>query len=147
MCLIYLQLYRCSQTTGLKLAKEPLEIESIGDRDMGRIQTYLERVGKAQQIHILFVVIPDSGPTYSKIKQHAEINYGVLTQCIKGGTIFRKRNDGSTISNILLKVNAKLNGTNHKLTQSAILTASPKKVMIIGADVTHPSPEMKSIPR
>lgn len=109
----------------------------------------MENVGQAQKIHILFVVIPDSGPTYSRIKTMAEIenNFGVLTQCIKGGTIFRKRNDGSTISNILLKVNAKLNGTNHKLQTSPILNDAPGKVMIIGADVTHPSPEMKSIPR
>lgn len=59
--------------------------------------------------------------------------------------MFKKRNDGSTISNILLKVNAKLNGTNHKLQASPIL--SGKKVMVIGGDVTHPSPEQKFIPR
>lgn len=107
----------------------------------------LERIGREKKVQIVFVIIPDSGPTYAKIKQKAEINYGVLTQCIKGGTVFRKRNDGSTISNICLKVNAKLNGTNYKLQSSAILSQMPGKVMVIGADVTHPSPEQKTIPR
>lgn len=99
---------------------------------------------KNEGIRILFCVIPDSGPTYAKIKQLAEMRVGVLTQCIKGGTVFKKRNDGSTISNILLKVNAKLNGTNHRLNDSPILY---EKSMLIGADVTHPSPDQKSIPR
>lgn len=143
------QLSRISQSNGLQLAERPQEIDTIGDREMDRIKRYMENVGKEQKIHILFVVIPDSGPTYSRIKQMAEIenNFGVLTQCVKGGTIFRKRGDPSTISNILLKVNAKLNGTNHKVQTSPILNSSPGKVMILGADVTHPSPEMKMIPR
>lgn len=141
-----MQLYRCSVPTNLQLAERPADIQTIGDRELNRIQKYMEQAGKQQKIHILFVVIPDSGPTYSKIKQAAEINYGVLTQCIKGGTVFRKRSDGSTISNILLKVNAKLNGTNHKLQSSPIISASPGKIMVMGADVTHPSPEQRSIP-
>lgn len=120
-------------------------METVGDRDLRRIGSELEMIGKQKKIDILFCVIPDSGPTYAKIKQMAEIQSGVLTQCIKGGTVFRKRNDGSTISNILLKVNAKLNGTNHKLLTMPIL--ANKKCMVIGADVTHPSPEQKLIPR
>lgn len=140
-----------SQSSGLNLANRPDEIKNISDRDNRRvadmIDKELSRIGKEKKVQIVFVVIPDSGPTYATIKQRAEINHGVLTQCIKGGTVFRKRRDGSTISNILLKVNAKLNGTNHKLQSSAILSQSPGKVMVIGADVTHPSPEQKTIPR
>lgn len=133
------------------MAEEPNEIRSIGDRDFRRTEQMMdkemERFGKERKVQIVFVIVPDSGPTYAKVKQKAEINYGVLTQCIKGNTVFRKRNDGSTISNILLKVNAKLNGTNHKLQSSAILSKAPGKIMVIGADVTHPSPEQKTIPR
>lgn len=111
--------------------------------DNHNIQNELEKA-KKEGIRILFCVIPDSGPTYAKIKQLAEIRIGVLTQCIKGGTVFKKRTDGSTISNILLKCNAKLNGTNHRLNDSPILYG---KCMLIGADVTHPSPDQKNIPR
>lgn len=131
----------------MNLADSPDEIKNVSDREERLIESELERFGKEKKVQIVFVIIPDSGPTYAKIKQKAEINHGVLTQCIKGGTVFRKRKDGSTISNILLKVNAKLNGTNYKLQSSAILTKTPGKVMVIGADVTHPSPEQKTIPR
>ncbi|KAJ6641425.1 Protein argonaute-2, partial [Pseudolycoriella hygida] len=138
------KLQQYSVPTGLQLAAKPVTIQSYGETH--KIEAFLHKVGQGQQIHIVFVVIPASGSNYSKIKQMAEINYGVLTQCIKSGTVLRKRKESSTISNILLKVNAKLNGTNHKLQASPILTAAPGKVMVIGADVTHPSPEQRSIP-
>lgn len=110
------------------------------DRD---IDATLNRI-KANNANILFCVIPDSGDAYAKIKQSAELRCGVLTQCIKAATLFRKGTDVSTASNILLKVNAKLNGTNHKLQRSPVVDDN---CMFIGADVTHPSPDQSSIPR
>lgn len=107
------------------------------DRTLGAI--------KEKQCNVLFCVIPDRGDSYARVKQAAELRCGVLTQCIKAFTVSRKGNDGSTISNILLKVNAKLNGFNHKLQNSPIL--SKHKCMVIGADVTHPSPDQQKIPR
>ena len=49
-----------------------------------------------------------------KVKQVAELNVGVLTQCLKSFTVQRKLNPATT-GNILLKVNAKLDGVNHSL--------------------------------
>lgn len=101
---------------------------------------------KQNNCRILFCIIPDFGNAYAPTKQAAEIRCGMLTQCIKAGTVFRKGGDPSTINNILLKVNAKLNGTNHKLqdTASPILKGD---CMVLGADVTHPSPDQTRIPR
>lgn len=127
----------------MNLAERADFIQDVDSRDIRKIQGEMDRA-KAEGIRILFCIIPDSGPTYAKIKQTAELQVGILTQCIKGGTVFKKRNDGSTISNILLKVNAKLNGTNHRLNASPILY---DKCMIVGADVTHPSPDQRDIPR
>lgn len=127
------------------MAPKPEDIKTISDRQKNDIRQEINKIGRNGIVKILFVVVPDGGSMYAEIKQMAEIEFGVLTQCIKGGTVFRKRNDGSTISNILLKVNAKLNGTNHKLQSSPIVTGS--KCMLIGADVTHPSPDQTKIPR
>lgn len=49
----------------------------------------------------------------AKVKQIAELNVGVLTQCIKSITM--QRMNEATCSKILLKVNSKLNGVNHTL--------------------------------
>lgn len=107
------------------------------------IDATMDRI-KDKNADILFCVIPDSSDAYAKIKQSAELRCGVLTQCIRATTIFKKNKDGSTLSNILLKVNAKLNGTNHKLQQTPVLDGN---CMVIGADVTHPSPDQSTIPR
>lgn len=127
----------------MQLSERPIDIKTISD--LRAIKAEMERIGKEKRINILFCIIPDSGPTYAEIKKMAELECGVLTQCIKSFTVFKKRTDQSTISNILLKVNAKLNGTNHRLQSTPILTG--QKCMLIGADVTHPSPEQTKIPR
>lgn len=99
------------------------------------------------KVEILFVIIPDSGTTYSMVKKMAEIKCGILTQCIRSSTVFKKARDLSTINNILLKVNAKLNGTNHKIAKPMhIAQVQNSPYMIIGADVTHPSPDQTAIP-
>lgn len=101
---------------------------------------------KDNNVRILFCVGPDSGSAYAIIKQVAEIEVGILTQYLKGSTVLNKLNQ-STIANILLKVNTKLNGTNHCLAESPILNDSVYKSMFIGADVTHSSPDQRTIPR
>lgn len=108
----------------------------------------MREIKKNPKIKITFCILPFRNTTkvYAKIKQTAELVYGVLTQCIKNSTVNNKvqRNDISTLVNILLKVNAKLNGVNHVLQKSPILNV---KTMVIGADVTHPSPDQRGIPR
>lgn len=99
-------------------------------------------------VRILFCIGPDSGSAYAFIKQVAEIEVssGMLTQYLKGSTVLKKLNS-STIANILLKVNTKLNGINHSLVESPIMSDRAHKCMFIGADVSHPSPDQRTIPR
>lgn len=112
-----------------------------------RIRKELDWIGRKKEINIVFCVIPDRGEVYGKIKTMAELNYGVLTQCIKSRTVNNTvkdaRRGATTISNIMLKVNAKLNGTNHKLQECPILHGTKKRILFIGADVTHPSPDLR----
>lgn len=120
-------------------------IEEYGGKNDEQLVKQLDII-KERKCNVLFCVIPDRGHSYASVKQAAELRCGVLTQCIKASTMSRKGTDWSTISNILLKVNAKLDGFNHKLQTSPILNKQTK-CMMIGADVTHPSPEQKTIPR
>lgn len=99
---------------------------------------------------IVFVIIIDRNDCYAQVKQAAELKVGILTQCIKANTIFRmgKGNPMMTINNILLKVNAKLNGKNQEIVESSYqsFNAANSGVMFVGADVTHPSPDQRDIP-
>lgn len=88
--------------------------------------------------NLIFVVIPDGGSAYSMVKKAAEIETGVLTQCVKSKTVYRLNT--STVQNLLLKVNAKLNGINHTFARGPVCM-SRVPCMLMGADVTHPGPD------
>lgn len=99
---------------------------------------------------LVVVIIIDRNECYSMVKKAAELKVGILTQCIKSNTIFRmgRGNPLMTVGNILLKVNAKLNGKNQEIVEKSYLTFNSKVdgVMFVGADVTHPSPDQRNIP-
>ncbi|XP_071857874.1 protein argonaute-2-like [Bombus fervidus] len=116
------------------------------ENNIRNIIAYFEEK-KKQEIKLVLVILPNiSSGAYSVVKQISElkIDGGVVTQCIKQQTI-RRLND-STVGNILLKINSKLNGVNHTFVCSYRPPCLEQPCMIIGADVTHPSPDASSIP-
>nr|XP_017035142.2 protein argonaute-2-like [Drosophila kikkawai] len=128
-----------SKTVNVSLDKKA---EIWAYRDERKLdQCFLDLRG---QCDLAFVIIPQHGVTYSTIKQKAELQHGILTQCIKQFTVERKLNP-QTIGNILLKVNSKLNGINHKLKDDP-RQPMLKNAMFLGADVSHPSPDQREIP-
>lgn len=99
---------------------------------------------KANQYDLVIVIIGDEDFLYNSVKQVAELQVGLMTQCLKGKTAFNF--DPSTANNVLMKINAKLNGTNHTLKTLGRPRIMNTPTMIMGADVTHPSPDSKDIP-
>ncbi|CAG9578939.1 unnamed protein product [Danaus chrysippus] len=98
-------------------------------------------------VNFLFIIVGGRDKNcYHKVKQIAELEVGLLTQCIKEFTAKARMSD-QTIRNILLKVNSKLMGVNQALDASSIPRCiSEGGVMLVGADVTHPSPDQTSVP-
>lgn len=98
-------------------------------------------------IKFLFVIVGTRArDLYHKVKRTAERDIGILTQCIKEVTAARRMNP-QTARNILLKVNSKLMGINQVLdNRSTPRCLAGGDVMVVGADVTHPSPDQSSIP-
>lgn len=145
-------IYQMSTKQGVQLKPFSMKDNFCEPRDMRYAVRDLDKTLddlKKRKIDLVFVVIPPpgrDGDVYAKVKQKAELCVGLLTQCIKSFTLDRKRNDASTISNIWLKINAKTNGSNHVLASNVKPPLARKKVMYIGADVTHPSPEQTNIP-
>nr|XP_026484149.1 protein argonaute-2-like isoform X1 [Vanessa tameamea] len=100
-----------------------------------------------KRINILFVIVPVRfRDAYEKVKRMAELEVGILTQCIKDMTASRRMSE-QTVRNILLKVNSKLMGINQCLEARSVPECIKKGgVMMVGADVTHPPPDQKTIP-
>lgn len=86
-----------------------------------------------------------SGDFYQQIKYLGDCVYGVQTICIIHSKFikFNKfegevKPDSQYAANIALKLNLKLGGVNHKLSQDLELIKDGK-TMIVGYDVTHPT--------
>ncbi|KAH7627791.1 Piwi domain-containing protein [Sordaria sp. MPI-SDFR-AT-0083] len=97
---------------------------------------------------IIFIVVPDkTAHVYERIKKIFDCRYGVVTQVVQAQHV--QKANGQYLSNVCMKVNAKLGG------QTSSLTANKTKphgfftrpTMMIGVDVSHASPgsEMPSI--
>ncbi|XP_012168271.2 protein argonaute-2 isoform X1 [Bombus terrestris] len=115
------------------------------ENDITNIIRYFEQK-KKQNIKLVLVILPNVDNAYSVVKQISELKIlgGIVTQCIRQQTM-RKLND-STVGNILLKINSKLNGVNHTFARSYRPPCLREPCMIVGADVTHPSPDATNIP-
>ncbi|XP_065204163.1 protein argonaute-2-like isoform X2 [Planococcus citri] len=98
---------------------------------------------KKEGAQFFMVILKDrDSNVYNYVKRAAELQIGVLTQCIKAATVKQTQVQrfGMTARNILLKLNAKLNGINHRLAADLKPEILKEHVMIVGADVTHPPP-------
>ncbi len=83
---------------------------------------------------------------YPGIKKIADVDMGIHTvhMLLNKARDNRPNKQDQYFSNVVLKVNTKLGGRNHTLDDNSMRWLKEKKTMIMGIDVTHPSPN--SIP-
>ena len=96
---------------------------------------------------VLFILGKNDGDSfYAKIKQCGDIQFGVRTQCVTAANV--KRQNLQLVHNVLLKMNAKLNGVNNIVKNPELKSGNlfSKTTMVMGADVTHPAPGDHSRP-
>ncbi|KAL2868227.1 putative eukaryotic translation initiation factor eIF-2C4 [Aspergillus lucknowensis] len=85
---------------------------------------------------LLVVIVPDKNSfTYSRIKKSCDCRWGVPSQVLQAAHV--AKNNPQYISNVLMKVNAKLGGTTARAVPKVTEASLRKKSMIIGADVSH----------
>ncbi|EFA11590.1 argonaute-2a isoform X1 [Tribolium castaneum] len=134
-------IFRMASSNGMQItSKATGPFQHLGGRQ--NLRDIIDYFKRKQDHDLIIVVVPNSGPQYSLVKQAAELNVGCLTQCIKERTIAKL--NPQIIANILLKINSKLNGTNHILSSRLPIMSRP--CIIMGADVTHPGPDAKDVP-
>ncbi|KAK3347363.1 Piwi domain-containing protein [Neurospora tetraspora] len=97
---------------------------------------------------IVFIVVPDkTAHVYERIKKVFDCRYGVVTQILNADHV--RKAAGQYISNVCMKVNAKLGGQTSSLTATKAKSHGffTKPTMMIGVDVSHASPgsDMPSI--
>ena len=100
------------------------------------------RANKDQVGLVIVIMRSKSSHDYSYIKKIAELDIGVMTQCLLEKTVNKKARGGSgydemTATNILLKINQKCDGTNWRMDRNTRPRIWSKPVMVIGASLSH----------
>lgn len=93
---------------------------------------------------LILVIVPEGKMTavYNRVKSACDIKEGILNVCVLDSK-FSRAND-QYFANVGLKFNLKLGGRNHSLDPLKIGILREKKTMVVGIDVTHPSPGSSS---
>ncbi|KAL5610456.1 hypothetical protein FOBRF1_006573 [Fusarium oxysporum] len=88
--------------------------------------------------------IPRSAQLYNRIKTIADKNYGIHTICSVGSKLAKDRGREPYMANVALKFNLKLGGINQIVENKNLGIIDQDKTMVVGIDVTHPSPGSSS---
>ncbi|KAI1291220.1 ribonuclease H-like domain-containing protein [Xylaria venustula] len=92
---------------------------------------------------LVLVIIPEGQTSvYNHIKYTCDVKEGILSICVLDSR-FSKANS-QHLANIGLKFNLKLGGTNHSIEPEKLGFIAQTKTMVVGIDVTHPSPGFSS---
>ena len=84
-----------------------------GDMDGGEVVNSLfTATGNANKLRpqlLMFILGSRNADIYNRIKKSADCRFGVVSQCLQAPHV--KKNNPQYISNVCMKVNAKLGGT------------------------------------
>lgn len=114
----------------------PVIINNPGD--LPKIDEILKRISE-RGFELVFVVLSsDNTPFYDYLKTIADTKYGLHTICSVSSKLVK--NQSQYFNNVALKVNLKLGGINQLVDNTRLGVINEGKTMVIGIDVTHPSP-------
>ncbi len=131
--------------------------DSVPDTNTAKSLNSCFKAWSGKGLQLLLIMLPKKDTLlYNQIKQLGDKRYGIQTVCIGGPDRFFNPDfkPWSYFANVALKVNLKLMGTNHVLNSpdvrgqgpgsvsgsGALGIISEGKTMVLGIDVTHPSP-------
>ncbi|RWS27993.1 eukaryotic translation initiation factor 2C-like protein [Leptotrombidium deliense] len=99
-----------------------------------------EAVKQIPNLQLILFIIPDGSSCYHSLKILADLEFGVVTQCVNKKH-FRESGEKMLhipyVSNVLLKINAKMNGLNWLLD---VKWSNNKNIMFVGVEVMELSP-------
>ena len=149
------QFHNALQAVGIRAAEPTAGSRIIvNNPDDPKIETALKNVGgDTQHVSLVLIIIPIKHiPLYNRIKHIGDVKVGVHTVCVVGANFVRTGPFQSQyFANVALKFNLKLKGTNQKIADQKMVGKSKididrigiiykNKTMVVGIDVTHPSP-------
>ena len=90
---------------------------------------------------LMLVILPvKDTQLYNRVKQIGDVKLGVHTICVVGSKLANERGQLQYFANVALKFNLKLGGVNQSIDSSRLGIINEDATMVVGLDVTHPSP-------
>ncbi|KAI1488764.1 ribonuclease H-like domain-containing protein [Biscogniauxia mediterranea] len=131
--------------TGMAVAPPlPPQPVSLRDTDDPNLDDLFKRA--AASLQLLFIILPATPiPLYYRIKQLGDVKYGIHTICSVGTKIAKPQGQDQYFRNEALKANLKLGGNNQAINPINLGLVAENKTMVVGIDVTHPSPGSSSL--
>jgi eukaryotic translation initiation factor 2C len=122
-------------TPGLRISLNPDNVDADIDAAFQRFVNHPTRPPPK----LILVIIPHlDSSIYNRIKFVCDVKKGLLNVCTLGPK-FARAND-QYYANVALKFNLKLGGRNQYLDTIKIGIIAEGKTMVVGIDVTHPTP-------
>ena len=106
------------------------------------IEEAIKRLGAPDMI--VFLLSNRDDFIYPGIKTLCDTKLGVHSVCMQIDNVRDQKKQDQYFSNVALKVNTKMGGVNHTVDDRALGWLKTTPTMVVGMDVTHPSPH--SIP-
>lgn len=127
------------------MAPDPATAELInGDREKNdqRIKAVFRQIhDRNPRPRFVLCILPKNDPAiYNSIKTVADTKAGIHTVCCVSSKFTKQQRQEQYFGNVALKFNLKAGGINHILEPTKLGIVSEGKTMVVGVDVTHPSP-------
>jgi eukaryotic translation initiation factor 2C len=129
----------------LKVSLPPIPVSKRLQKDLVKALKPAFELLVRHQIGVVYVFLPSANKhNYAAVKYCGDMKAGIATVCSQWENIRKSKRLEQYLANVALKFNIKTGGINHSI---AGLWSSNKKVMLVGCDVTHPSPgSAKGVP-
>ncbi|KAF0507182.1 Piwi-domain-containing protein [Gigaspora margarita] len=111
------------------------------------LKTAWLRAGNAAkaQPQLIVCILPNTGvPLYAEIKRVTDTIIGIASQCIQSRHMLQAKKQ--YCANVCLKINVKLGGMNVFISPTQIPFITDRPTILMGADISHPSPGDPSRP-
>ncbi|KIK92862.1 hypothetical protein PAXRUDRAFT_829570 [Paxillus rubicundulus Ve08.2h10] len=137
--------------SGMRVPREPVYAEvqlprreptdPLREHGIDAIREELESLTRRGAPDLVLVMLSSEDKSiYDGIKSLCDLRLDIATVCVQSGKIKQVKGQPQYFANVALKVNMKMGGTNHKLDANSGVWLRSASTMVIGMDVTHPSP-------
>ncbi|XP_073107178.1 protein argonaute 2 [Elaeis guineensis] len=137
-------LVRRCRDLGIQIQERPLFVQNSSMAALSNYEWLFEELCRAKQspegyqVQLLICTMADRHTGYRSLKLICETELGIMTQCCLTIHINNNQKRDHYFTNLALKINAKLGGTNVELFD-VLPRMNNCPFMFIGADVNHPA--------